>query len=245
MYIVLTKELVAGFRLKSRFQLGIPFSLDALCPGEWCGRFDCQGSAGLTSPVVEVVNNHQYMVYLLCRAVSVRRYHDICTFRVACQCDDHPATMCADHETDTSAQVLPLNVRTSNQKCNLANVQCVQQCLLSDRIWDVGVTRVNNPFALSSAGLSDQVLAWCSDTVNATKIHLVLWKFSAGFVAVHLPDYFPFRNLDQHQQQGIMTWWALTNDLHWQISALDNRWIGRKLPTLHCGTLPSPTTLAL
>ena len=78
----------------------------------------------MTSPVVKVVNDHQYMVYLLCRAVSVRRYHDICTFRVACQCDDHPATMCADHETDTSAQVMPLNVRTSNQKCNLANVQC-------------------------------------------------------------------------------------------------------------------------
>ena len=185
MYTVLTKELVAGFRLKSRFQLGIPFSLDALCPGEWCGRFDCQGSPGLTSPVVKVVNDHQYMVYLLCRAVSVRRYHDICTFRVACQCDDHPATMCADHETDTSAQVLPLNVRTSNQKCNLANVHCVQQCLLSDRIWDVGVTRVNNPFALSSTGLSDQDLAWCSDTVNATKIHLKPWKFSAGFVAVY------------------------------------------------------------
>ena len=185
MYTVLTKELVAGWRFKSRFQLGIPFSLDALCPGEWCGRFDCQGSAGLTSPVVKVVNDHQCMVYLLCRAVSVRRYHDICTFRVACQCDDHPAAMCADHETDTSAQVLPLNVRTSNQKCNLANVHCAQQCLLSDRIWDVGVTRVNNPFALSSTGLSDQVLAWCSDTVNATKIHLVPWKFSAGFVAVH------------------------------------------------------------
>ena len=236
--------LLAGCRFKSRFQLGIPFSLDALCPGEWCGRFDCQGSAGLTSPAVKVVNDHQYMVYLLCRAVSVRRYHDICTFRVACQCDDHPATMCADHETDTSAQVLPLNVRTSNQKCNLANVHCAQQCLLSDRIWDVGVTCVNNPFALSSTGLSDQVLAWCSDTVNATKIHLIYHESFQLVLLLFTNAYFPFRNLDQ-QQQGIMTWWALTNDQHWQISALDNRWIGRKLPTLDCGTLPSPTTLAL
>ena len=43
-------------------------------------------------------------------------------------------------------------------------------------------------------------------TLNHESFQLVLLLFTTT-------DYFPFRNLDQHQQ-GIMTWWALTNDQH-------------------------------